>query len=69
MREVDKIIEARNESAILSEFLDWLEERGYRICIWKDLVRYSWSIGDYAPSGFCPRECSNERLLADYGLL
>ena len=66
MKEVDKIIEARDEAATLSEFLDWLEGRGYQICVWKEFTRHSSEVGDYTQEGFYPRLCSNEQLLADY---
>lgn len=67
MKEIDKLRAAKEEAAILSEFLDWLnQDAGFTLCKWRDFVSHSDEVGDYTAEGYYPIQKSYEQLLADY---
>lgn len=54
----------QEESRTIGDFLVWLQENGYVICVWRDPVR----VGDHLaqPAGYYPAGRTTEELLADY---
>jgi len=34
--ECDKMLAVKDDSQKIGEFLDWLQEKGYRICVWQE---------------------------------
>ena len=60
--EHEKLQEIKNQSQIIGEFLDWLEDRGISLCVYEE--------SDNLCDGFDPsyyRICTNaEKLLAQY---
>jgi hypothetical protein len=63
MKEVDKITAAREESRILSSFIDWLGENGYAICT---LQKSGYSKGSDLYEIWRHKRNSHEEMLADY---
>lgn len=66
-KEVEKFSAAKEEAAIISDFLDWLnDEAGYALCKWENFVRHSDAEFDYTPEGWSQIRISYEQLLANY---
>ena len=57
--ECDKMLAVQNESLILSEFVDWLNSKGYAICKVEETP-------GYPKEQWIPFRKSYEELLADY---
>lgn len=64
--ELDKLVAAHGDAFIISEFIDWLGDSGYRICKFQEGIIHSNELGDYTPEGWYPQRKSHEQLLADY---
>ena len=71
--ECDKIGAAHDKSMVLSEFLDWLEEKGYKICVpteAKNVLdrltgrKETWATEDV--DMWYPLQISPEKILANY---
>lgn len=64
--ELDKMRAVKDDSAVISGFIDWLEEEGYQICKHQETIFHSQELGDYTPEGWYPQRKTYEQLLADF---
>ncbi|GAB6875559.1 hypothetical protein [Thermaerobacter litoralis] len=62
--QLDKMAAVQEALRMIGEFLAWLRDEGYVLCVWQDAVRVG---DDFAqPAGYWPAGRTIEQILGDY---